>query len=180
VHDAVSRAGGQANKAARGAVRGAGKGGKGKGKGGGGGGGGGGGAGGGDQNQNELSRQIKEMKPRLLVQLLRQTLHAAGQALVFCRTNVDCDALERYLTAAGGGRAWGGRTVDGQAGENPLSCCVVAGLRSNSDRQQNLAAFKAGEVRVLICTDIAARGIDIKGTGQRGVVERGVVERGGW
>ena len=28
------------------------------------------------------------------------------QAIIFCRTNVDCDNLEKYLTAAGGGQAF--------------------------------------------------------------------------
>lgn len=33
----------------------------------------------------------------------------------------------------------------------------------NNKKQANLAAFKAGDVRFLICTDVAARGVDIKG-----------------
>lgn len=47
--------------------------------------------------------------------------------------------------------------------ENPYSCCVLAGMRSNEDRALSLEAFKEGQVRFLICTDgVAARGIDIK------------------
>lgn len=47
--------------------------------------------------------------------------------------------------------------------ENPLSCCVLAGMRSIEERRRNLAAFHNGDVRLLICTDVAARGIDVKG-----------------
>ena len=81
------------------------------------------------------------------------------QCLIFCRTNLDCDNLERFLTDAGGGRAFRGKTDSGK--ENPYSCCVVAGWRRMDERKRNLAAFKEGDVRFLICTDVAARGIDI-------------------
>jgi ATP-dependent RNA helicase DDX1 len=42
------------------------------------------------------------------------------------------------------------------------SCCAAAGFREMRERQHNLQAFKDGDVRFLICTDVAARGIDIK------------------
>lgn len=45
---------------------------------------------------------------------------------------------------------------------NEYSCTCVHGDRSR-DRRSNLQAFKDGEVRFLICTDVAARGIDITG-----------------
>ena len=40
---------------------------------------------------------------------------------------------------------------------------VVAGKRQQRERFDNLEAFKDGDVRFLICTDVAARGIDLKG-----------------
>jgi ATP-dependent RNA helicase DDX1 len=46
--------------------------------------------------------------------------------------------------------------------EHAYSCCVLAGMRSMQERRMNLEAFKEGAVRFLICTDVAARGIDIK------------------
>merc|ERR1740123_2320880 len=46
---------------------------------------------------------------------------------------------------------------------NPYSCVVLAGMRNQRERQNNLEAFKQGDVRFLICTDVAARGIDIAG-----------------
>lgn len=46
--------------------------------------------------------------------------------------------------------------------ENPYSCAVLAGMRSMEERRRNLDAFREGDVRFLIATDVAARGLDIK------------------
>ena len=47
---------------------------------------------------------------------------------------------------------------------DPASICVVLhGDRSNAERLANLERFRAGLSWFLICTDVAARGIDIKG-----------------
>jgi len=46
--------------------------------------------------------------------------------------------------------------------ENKYSCCVLAGMRGQDERRRNLEAFRDGDVRFLICTDVGARGIDIK------------------
>ena len=46
---------------------------------------------------------------------------------------------------------------------NPYSCVVVGAARSTQERQRNLSAFRNGDFRFLICTDAAARGIDING-----------------
>ncbi|XP_026193113.1 ATP-dependent RNA helicase DDX1, partial [Cyclospora cayetanensis] len=80
--------------------------------------------------------------------------------MLICRTNQDCDLLEKYLLKLGGGRKFSGKMESGK--ENPYACVVVAGMRSNQERQANLEHFKAGDARFLICTDVAARGIDIK------------------
>ena len=82
-----------------------------------------------------------------------------SQCLVFCRTNLDCDHLERFLNTKGGG-AFRGKKEKGM--ENPYSCVVLAGMRSMDERRRNLQAFKDGDVRFMICTDVAARGLDIK------------------
>ena len=46
--------------------------------------------------------------------------------------------------------------------ENVYSSAVLHGGKG-SKRQENLDAFKDGFVRFLICTDVAARGIDVTG-----------------
>jgi len=105
------------------------------------------------------SAAAKRLKPHLLLRLL--DAHAMEQVMVFCRTNFDCDNLERFLTAAGGGRASRPGAESGK--ENPYSCAVLAGSRSQDERRRALASFKGGAVRLLICTDVAARGIDVAG-----------------
>ncbi|GIL86754.1 hypothetical protein Vretifemale_14994 [Volvox reticuliferus] len=87
------------------------------------------------------------------------------QCLIFCRTNYDCDQLEKFLNnlgGGGGGGAGGFRGKKESGKENPYSCVVLAGARSMDERRAALAAFKEGDVRFMICTDVAARGIDIR------------------
>jgi len=76
------------------------------------------------------------------------------QAMIFCRTKVDCDNLEQFLVSLGGRK---GPMIDTE-----YSCVVVHAGRAQKERTANIQKFKAGEVRFLICTDVAARGIDIK------------------
>ena len=65
-------------------------------------------------------------------------LHRMEQCLVFCRTNFDCDNLEKFLNSLGGGGGgrWAGRRESGK--ENPYSCCVLAGARSTDQRREAL------------------------------------------
>ena len=104
------------------------------------------------------SEGVKRLKPLVLLQVVERL--QMTQCLVFCRTNLDCDNLEAYLHAVGGGRGFRGKAEKGV--ENPFSCVVLAGMRSMDERRRNLAAFKEGDVRFMICTDVAARGLDIK------------------
>jgi ATP-dependent RNA helicase RhlE len=67
------------------------------------------------------------------------------RALVFSRTKHGADKIVRMLGAAG---------VDASA---------IHGNKSQGQRERAIAQFKSGEVKVLIATDIAARGIDIPG-----------------
>ena len=106
----------------------------------------------------QRSEGIKRLKPAYLVSLIDSL--AMDQCLIFCRTNVDCDNLEAYLQSVGGGSKFKRGMEKGK--ENPYSCVVLAGMRSMDDRRKNLDAFREGDVRFLICTDVAARGLDIK------------------
>ncbi|GAB5031371.1 atp-dependent rna helicase ddx1 [Nannochloropsis oceanica] len=109
--------------------------------------------------EDERSEQIKRLKPLVLLKLIEA--YNMDQCLIFCRTNLDCDLLETFLVGVGGGQHFRGKTEKGK--ENVYSCCVLAGMRSMQERRANLQAFKDGDVRFLICTDVAARGIDIQG-----------------
>ena len=79
--------------------------------------------------------------------------------MIFCRTNLDCDHLEQYFIRLSGGGKHMGKRESGK--ENLYSCVVVAGKRQQRERRENLEAFRDGDVRFLICTDVAARGIDL-------------------
>eukprot|EP01025_Chloroclados_australasicus_P054950 TRINITY_DN6577_c0_g1_i1.p1 TRINITY_DN6577_c0_g1~~TRINITY_DN6577_c0_g1_i1.p1 ORF type:complete len:753 (-),score=102.41 TRINITY_DN6577_c0_g1_i1:390-2648(-) len=105
-----------------------------------------------------MSEAVKILKPRMLQRIIDQ--YKMEQCLIFCRTNFDCDNLEKFLNTLGGGRAFRGKAESGK--ENPYSCVVLAGGRAMDERRAALKAFKEGDVRFLICTDVAARGIDIK------------------
>ena len=115
-------------------------------------------AAGGGLSAEEASEGAKRLKQRLLLGLI-DSLNME-QALIFCRTNVDCDKLEALLTAAGGSARFRGAMERGK--ENSYSCVVLAGMRSMDERRKNLEAFKAGDVRFLVCTDVAARGLDVR------------------
>jgi ATP-dependent RNA helicase RhlE len=68
----------------------------------------------------------------------------AEQALVFCRTKHGSDHVGDSLDRAG------------------VKAAVIHGNKSQGARNRALDDFKAGRVRVLVATDIAARGLDIR------------------
>jgi len=84
-----------------------------------------------------------ELKLPLLVELLRQP--GVRNALIFTRTKHRANRLAEGLTRRG------------------VAADRIHGNRSQAQRTQALAAFKAGTCRVLVATDIAARGIDVTG-----------------
>jgi ATP-dependent RNA helicase DDX1 len=98
-----------------------------------------------------LSEGVKLLKAEYLVRVIRK--HKMDQAIIFCRTKLDCDNIERYLMKIGGGSKM----------VNEFSCVCLHSDRRPQERKDNLLTFKNGEVRFLICTDVAARGIDITG-----------------
>lgn len=111
------------------------------------------------RSKESISEGLKRLKPLVLKKILDKL--KMEQCILFCRTNLDCTNLESFLTHCGGGRKFRADSLGGK--ENPYSCAVLAGSKSMKERRENLAAFKNGAVRFLICTDVAARGIDIKG-----------------
>ena len=82
-----------------------------------------------------------ERKRALLAELLGDP--KMTRTLVFTRTKRGADRVAKYLEHAG---------IDAQA---------IHGDKSQGQRERALAAFKAGNVRALVATDIAARGIDV-------------------
>jgi ATP-dependent RNA helicase RhlE len=80
-------------------------------------------------------------KTDLLMALLRQA--DSGQVLVFTRTKHRAKKVAEQLSKAG------------------YAATSLQGNLSQSRRQQALDGFRSGQVRVLVATDIAARGIDV-------------------
>uniref|UniRef100_A0A1A9UP81 ATP-dependent RNA helicase n=1 Tax=Glossina austeni TaxID=7395 RepID=A0A1A9UP81_GLOAU len=92
------------------------------------------------------SEAVKILKGEYCIRAIQE--HKMDRAIIFCRTKLDCDNLEQYFRTAGGQR---------------YSCVCLHGDRKPQERKQNLERFKRGEVKFLICTDVAARGLDITG-----------------
>ncbi len=83
----------------------------------------------------------KDQKKYLLIHLLKNK--AIQTALVFTRTKHGADKVVKELTKAG------------------ISAEAIHGNKSQNARQRALTNFKSGATRILVATDIAARGIDI-------------------
>lgn len=83
----------------------------------------------------------KGRKAELLSHLIRKD--DWGQALIFSRTKHGANRLVKLLA------------VDG------IDAIAIHGNKSQSQRTKALAEFKQGKIRILVATDIAARGIDI-------------------
>ncbi|KAH7974784.1 hypothetical protein HPB49_019410 [Dermacentor silvarum] len=99
-----------------------------------------------------LSEAVKILKGEYTVRAIQQ--QNMDQGIIFCRTKLDCDNLENYLNHLSKGSR--GR-------DNPFSCVCLHGDRKPQERKANLETFKRGGAKFLICTDVAARGIDISG-----------------
>ncbi len=82
------------------------------------------------------------LKTDLLYELLKDEMMSS--VLVFARTKHRADNLARQL------------------GQSGINVAVIHGNRSQSQRVRALEGFRTGEYRVLVATDIAARGVDVK------------------
>ncbi|MDM7456203.1 MAG: helicase-related protein, partial [Tepidimonas sp.] len=107
-------------------------------------------------------RHIQVTPPNTTVQRIRQTIHPVGrtkkmallkhlldgngwnQVLVFTRTKFGANQVAQFLN------------------EHGISAMALHGNKSQTARTQALDGFKSGQLRVLVATDIAARGIDIE------------------
>ena len=109
-----------------------------------------------------LSPQSIQVTPEnTTVQLIKQVVHPVGrqqkkallahiietkqwsQVLVFCRTKFGANHVADFLNKQG------------------ITAMALHGNKSQTARTQALFGFKTGDIRVLVATDIAARGIDI-------------------
>jgi superfamily II DNA/RNA helicase len=75
--------------------------------------------------------------------LCAELVRAHGSSLVFVRTKRGADRVAKQLRNAG------------------MAAAAIHGDRTQAQREQVLAAFRAGSVRALVATDVAARGIHV-------------------
>jgi ATP-dependent RNA helicase RhlE len=84
----------------------------------------------------------QELKSALLVELLKRDI--LREALVFTRTKHRANRVADHLV------------------KHRINAARIHGNRSQAQRTEALAGFKSGKYRVLVATDIAARGIDVE------------------
>ncbi|MCS6932099.1 MAG: DEAD/DEAH box helicase, partial [Acetobacteraceae bacterium] len=87
------------------------------------------------------------VRPEDKREALRRLIRAEGvqNALIFCNRKTDVDILYKSLKKHG------------------FSAGALHGDMDQSQRFATLNAFKAGEIKLLVCSDVAARGLDIGG-----------------
>lgn len=83
-------------------------------------------------------------KSAYLSKYLRRTNEPA---IVFVNTKIGCDRLARQLVSTG------------------LRAAAIHADRSQKDRTAAIEAFRSGRIKVLVATDVAARGLDIEAVG---------------
>ena len=93
--------------------------------------------------EQRIVRVDRSAKPAVLLDILRR--ESIDRALVFTRTKHGADKVVRGLNRAG------------------IGAEAIHGNKSQGQRERVLAAFRKGDVRILVATDIAARGIDVDG-----------------
>ena len=94
----------------------------------------------------QLGYQLPNFRTKihLLEYLLAESAANFNKVIVFVRTKKVADNIYKYLA----------RSVDGEIR-------VIHGNKGQNTRMNSLNAFKSGEIRVLVSTDVAARGIDV-------------------
>lgn len=91
--------------------------------------------------EQTVYRVDKKKKPSLIIKLIKEGNWQ--QVLVFTRTKYGANKLAEKM------------------GKNGITAVPIHGNKSQNARTKALADFKRGSVRVLVATDIAARGLDI-------------------
>lgn len=81
-------------------------------------------------------------KHRRLEQILRSQ-EPGSKIIIFCSTKKMCDQLARNLT-------------------RPFGAASIHGDKNQGERDHVLSQFRSGKCPVLVATDVAARGLDIK------------------
>jgi ATP-dependent RNA helicase DDX1 len=98
----------------------------------------------------ELSEAIKLMKVYYTLKAIENL--NMDQGIIFCRTKLDCDNLHNFM-----------QSMNKKAKTERYTCVRLHSSLTQQERTDNLECFKRGQIKFLICTDVAARGIDVRG-----------------
>jgi ATP-dependent RNA helicase RhlE len=96
-----------------------------------------------DRVKQRVMRVDRAAKAAVLAQVLKR--EQVDRALVFTRTKHGADKVVRGLAKAG------------------ITASAIHGNKSQNQRERVLMAFRSGNLRTLVATDIAARGLDVDG-----------------
>ena len=93
-----------------------------------------------------ITHKVEHVQPNAKVEWLIEHLRRPeGPVLIFSRTKIGADKLSRRLSAAG------------------VRCIALHADRTMEQRRHAVEGFRGGKYKVLVATDIAARGLDIDG-----------------
>lgn len=93
-------------------------------------------------NSNEKNRKLVETLEQGGVANRR---NSEAKGLIFCATKRICDSVAEFLD------------------RKSIPCSAVHGDKNQRDREASLNALKEGKIKLVVATDVAARGLDIKG-----------------
>jgi ATP-dependent RNA helicase RhlE len=95
-----------------------------------------------------ISHEARVLPAREKAPFLAKYLRKSHEpAIVFVNTKIGCDRLARQLVSSG------------------LRAAAIHADRSQKDRTAAIESFRAGRTKVLVATDVAARGLDIEAVG---------------
>jgi superfamily II DNA/RNA helicase len=94
-------------------------------------------------SRGQIHHHFWRVESQNRIEVTAETVSARGPALVFCRTKRGADRLSQRLARSG------------------LQSAAIHGDRSQVQRERALAAFRSGQLDVLVATDVAARGIHV-------------------
>ncbi|MBC7952767.1 MAG: DEAD/DEAH box helicase [Rhodospirillaceae bacterium] len=117
-----------------------------------------------------LANSLLNNPVRVEVTPVASTVEKIAQSVMFVTREHKRNLLEHVLKSGACSRAivftrtkHGANRVAEQLSKSGITADAIHGNKSQGARQKALAAFRSGEVRALVATDIAARGIDVDG-----------------
>merc|ERR1712039_631359 len=93
----------------------------------------------------EADRKVRELTKLFLEYNISEKGRGENRALIFCNTRKMCETLEEGLNRA------------------RVNCDSIHGDRSQAEREKAMDDLRDGRTKILCCTDVAARGLDIQG-----------------